>query len=65
MHSEKCTCIYLLVMQIAIEISEFNILFLQIAIQQRILGKSSLTHDEERDGLNVNQQETTTEVSTD
>lgn len=35
------------------------------AIQQRILGKSSLTHDEERDGLNVNQQETTTEVPTD
>lgn len=39
--------------------------FLQKAIQQRMLGKSPLTHDEEREELNANQPETTTEVSTD
>lgn len=55
-------------MQHAIRISEFFIIyifFLQKAIQQRILGKSSLTHDEEREELNANQPGTTTEVSTD
>lgn len=30
-----------------------------------MLGKSPLTHDEEREELNANQPETTTEVSTD
>lgn len=35
------------------------------AIQQRMLGKSPLTHDEESEELNANQPETTTEVSTD
>nr|XP_019928502.2 uncharacterized protein LOC105342205 isoform X6 [Crassostrea gigas] len=35
------------------------------AIQQRMLGKSPLTNDEESEELNANQPETTTEVSTD
>lgn len=64
----NCTCAYLSVMQHAIRISEFFIIyifFLQKAIQQRLLGKSSLTHDEEREELNANQPGTTTEVSTD
>lgn len=55
-------------MQHTIRILEFIIIyifFLQKAIQQRILGKSSLMHDEEREELNANQPETTTEVSTD
>lgn len=53
-------------MQQVIGISEFIIIyiFLQKAIQQRMLGKS-LTHDEESEELNANQPETTTEVSTD
>lgn len=63
----KCTCAYLSVMQQVIGISEFIIIyiFLQKAIQQRMLGKSPLTHDEESEELNANQPETTTEVSTD
>lgn len=62
----KCTYAYLSVMQQAIGISEFIIVYifcLQKAIQQRMHGKSSLTHDEDREELN--QPETTTEVSTD
>lgn len=39
--------------------------FLQKAIQQRMLEKSPLTHDEDCEELNANQPETTTEVSTD
>lgn len=64
----KCACAYLSVMQQVIGISEFIIIyifFLQKAIQQRMLGKSPLTHDEESEELNANQPETTTEVSTD
>lgn len=41
------------------------IFFLQKAIQQRMLGESSLTHDEESEEFNANQPQTTTEVSTD
>lgn len=55
-------------MQQAIGISEFICIiyiFLQKAIQQRMLGKSSLTHGEDCEELNANQPETTTEVSTD
>lgn len=64
----KCTCAYLSVMQQVIGITEFIIIyifFLQKAIQQRMLGKSSLTHGEDCDELNANQPETTLEVSTD
>lgn len=55
-------------MQQVIGISEFIIIYiflLQKAIQQRMLGKSPLTNDEESEELNANQPETTTEVSTD
>lgn len=56
-------------MQQVIGISEFIIVyiffFLQKAIQQRMLGESSLTHDEESEEFNANQPQTTTEVSTD